>query len=114
MVAKRFLEILFALALAMPSSLATAQDAADSGAATREAQIAERFMQVLLRRPAPGTALDRVYGYHVQAGSLDATLDQLKSDVAQGGDDAGAKAMLLGLLQLQCGADAEAAQSPGH
>ncbi|TWU06369.1 DUF1583 domain-containing protein [Stieleria varia] len=114
MVAKRFLEFLVSLALVMPAVIVTAQAPGDSAAADREAQIAERFMQVLLRRPVPGTALDRVYGYHVQAGTLDATLEKLKTDIESGGDDAGAKAMLLGLLQLQRGADAEAAESLGR
>ncbi|TWT99015.1 tetratricopeptide repeat protein [Neorhodopirellula pilleata] len=114
MVAKRFLEILVALALVMPVVVVTGQEPGDSAAADREAQIAERFMQVLLRRPAQGTALDRVYGYHVQAGTLDAMLENLKTDVDAGTDNAGAKAMLLGLLQLQRGTDAEAAESLGR
>src|SRR5690606_3758898 len=32
---------------------------------------AERFLQLLKRRPRLGTALDKVYGYHVGRGSLD-------------------------------------------
>lgn len=116
MVSKRIFGILVGLCLIGTSQPVSAQDIIDKDggdniAASREAMIADKFMQVLLRRPAPGTALDRVYGYHVQAGSLDATLDGLKSDVDEGGDDAGAKAMLLGLLQLHRGADAAAAES---
>jgi len=90
---------------------ATAQDESETNAAAREKAIAERFMQVLMRRPAPGTALDRVYGYHVQSGTLDEILEQLGSDIESGAEDAGAKAMLLGLMQLQRGSDAAAAES---
>ncbi len=108
MFAKRIL-VAAALTLLLTAVPAWSQD--DGGAAAREKSIADRFMQVLLRRPAPGTALDRVYGYHIQAGSLDDLFDGLQRDVEKGGEDAGAKAMLLGLMQLQRGRDADAAES---
>lgn len=85
--------------------------AQDRAASDREAQIAERFLDVLLRRPRPGTALDRVYGYHVQAGTLDQLIEDLESDDAEAGGEAGARAMLRGLLLLRRGSDAEAAES---
>lgn len=85
--------------------------AQDSVAADRERQIAEKFLQVLLRRPSPGTALDRVYGYHIQAGTLDQLMSDLKTEADQDGEDAGARYMLLGLLQSHRGNDAESAAS---
>ncbi|WP_158222638.1 tetratricopeptide repeat protein [Rhodopirellula sp. MGV] len=69
--------------------------------ADKQAELTERFMTVLRRRPRPGTALDRVYGYHVQNGSLDELLQSL--DVADDAPDAGANQMILGLLQSQRG-----------
>ncbi len=91
---------------------ALAQDpAAESD---REAQIAERFLDVLLRRPRPGTALDRVYGYHIQAGSLDQLMQDLESDDERGDEAPGAREMLRGLLLLRRGSDAEAAEALGR
>ena len=80
-------------------------------ASDQESRIAERFMQVLKRRPSPGTALDRVYAHHVQAGTLDQLIADLDSDGLKGGDQAGASFMVLGLLQLQRGQDADAAEA---
>ena len=85
--------------------------AQDPAATDREAQIAERFLDVLLRRPRPGTALDRVYGYHVQAGTLDQLIEDLEPDDGNSGSEAGARAMLRGLLLLRRGSDAEAAEA---
>jgi len=84
--------------------------AQDVGDAQRERQITERFVEVLLRRPRPGTALDRVYGYHVQAGTLDQWIASLAADADAGGEP-GARAMLRGLVLLRRGSDAEAAQA---
>ena len=81
----------------------------ESETSERERVTAERFMQVLKRRPRPGTALDRVYGFHVQGGSLDDFLASL--DVPDDADDAGSMRMILGLLHLQRGKPAEAAKA---
>ncbi|MCS7466519.1 tetratricopeptide repeat protein [Stieleria sp. ICT_E10.1] len=61
----------------------------------QERQVADRFLDVLLRNPQPGTALDRVYDFHVQNQSLDRLLQSL--------DDAnsGHKQMVHGLIQLK-------------
>ncbi len=40
----------------------------------REQQIMQRFRTVLEKNPRRGTALDRIYGYHVERGSLDQLL----------------------------------------
>lgn len=85
--------------------------------AERERQTAERFLSVLLQRPRPGTALDRVYGFHVQTGSLDELLTQLGSgddereNAAIAAADRGAREMLRGLILLRRGHDAEAAEA---
>lgn len=88
----------------------------------REQLTAERFLNVLLKRPRPGTSLDRVYGYHVRNGSLDALLTalQMPEDQTRQGTEAdagsfnledadrGSAIMVLGLLQLQRGKSAAA------
>ncbi len=84
--------------------------AQDNGDAQREQQITQRFVEVLLRRPRPGTALDRVYGYHVQAGTLDEWIASLETD-ANARSEPGARAMLRGLVLLRRGSDAEAAEA---
>ena len=81
------------------------QDTA-SESESRERLLAERFMTVLMRRPRPGTALDRVYGYHVQNGSLEELMESLDVDADQ--EDSGVKQMVLGLLQAQRGKHAAA------
>src|SRR5262249_44626227 len=73
----------------------------------RERQIQERFLGVLEKNPRPGTALDRVYGYHVQRGSLDALVGQDTARTKKDPTD-GTAWMILGLLEAQRGRDAQA------
>ncbi len=70
----------------------------------KERITAERYMSVLLRRPRPGVALDRVYGYHVQNDSL----PELEKQLTAEGDQAGSRQMVWGLIQLQRGKSSEA------
>src|SRR4051812_29318359 len=44
----------------------------------RQRQIIDRFIGVLERNPRRGTALDKVYGFHVENGSVDAFVRQLR------------------------------------
>ncbi len=91
--------------------VARGQENADSEFA-RQQQIADKFLDVLLKRPRPGTALDRVYGHYVQSGSLDALIERLdRESQSMDPSAAGSRAMLVGLLKLQRGADAKAAES---
>jgi len=87
-----------------PASAQSGKDALE-----QERAIADRFLTVLLKRPRPGTALDRVYGFHVRNATLDELVDSL--DVDDSAADAGARAMILGLVQLQRGQPALAAES---
>jgi tetratricopeptide (TPR) repeat protein len=68
---------------------------------------AERFMAVLERNPRRGTALDKVYGFHVENGSLDSFVKSLQDRVAAKADDS-AGWMILGLIENQRGRDAAA------
>ncbi|MCA9069891.1 MAG: tetratricopeptide repeat protein, partial [Planctomycetaceae bacterium] len=93
-----------------------AQDETLSPEEKREQVAAERFLQLLVRRPTTGTALDRVFGYHVARGSLGELLTELEKTAKQKkneGDEtsAGNHWMVLGLLQLQRGEEAAAARA---
>lgn len=87
------------------------QASSNSQATNAEQKIAERYLQVLLRRPAPGTALDRVYGFHVQSGSLDELIQRLEQMAGEKSDSA---AMLLGLIFAMQGDDDRAVQWIGQ
>ena len=76
----------------------------------KQVQATERFLKVLEKSPRRGTALDRVYGHHVEFGSLDKFLEQLNQRVAK--DDKDTEAwMLLGLFESQRGTDAAAVEA---
>ena len=75
----------------------------------RERTLAKRFLVVLKRNPRLGTALDKIYGYHVGRGTLDEFGASLEKE-ASAADD-GALWMILGLVQLQRGQDAVASDS---
>ena len=76
----------------------------------RQVQIAERFLDILMNNPRRGTALDRVYGHHVEFGTLNAFLEKLDQRLQSNSQD-GAGWMLLGLIQSQRGGDAQAAEA---
>ncbi len=73
----------------------------------RDRQVVGRFLTVLERAPRKGTALDRVYGYHVEHGTLDALLKTYRDRVALKPDD-GAAWMIIGLMEAHRGQDAAA------
>ncbi len=71
----------------------------------KEKAVADRFQKVLDTTPRRGTALDRLYGYHVERGSLEKLLqgydERIKADPKDG------KAWLIkGLIESQRGKDA--------
>jgi WD40 repeat protein len=53
----------------------------------RERQIIERFLTVLEKNPRRGTALDRVYDYHVERGSLEPLLKRYRERTTQDAKD---------------------------
>ena len=75
----------------------------------KEKGIADRFVVVLEKNPRRGTALDKVYGYHVERGSLDSLVKSYreKADAAKPAA-AGAAWMIVGLLESLRGQDAVA------
>ncbi|HEV3167805.1 MAG TPA: tetratricopeptide repeat protein, partial [Isosphaeraceae bacterium] len=108
---------LTALLLAWPALPASAQRraASDVPAADvvttpeeeRERKVMERFLVLLEKAPRRGTALDRVYGYHVERGTLDTFVKGYEDRVAKDPKD-GAAWLILGLVESQRGRDAAA------
>ena len=102
--------VMLAAALIPPWREATARAPSSDPVAEQEARDAtamKRFLSLLDRSPRRGTALDRVYGYHVERGSLDDFLKGLRERLAKNPAD-GAGWMILGLLESQRGRDAPA------
>src|SRR5438132_10953236 len=63
------------------------KDAAISPEEQRERQVVERFLTVLEKNPRRGTALDRVYGHHVERGSLEGLLGRYPQRTQQDNKD---------------------------
>ena len=82
---------------------ATAQEPDDPA----ERKVMERFLSVLEKTPRRGTALDRVYGYHVEHGSLDSLVKRYEDRTRADAND-GSAWLLLGLVEAQRGRDASA------
>ncbi len=94
-------------AILMAGRFSAAQDAGDDEAA--EKSIAERFAVVLEKNPRRGTAFDKVYGYHVEHGSLDSLLKKYQQKGSENpGTDAASAWMIVGLIEMQRGREAEA------
>src|SRR5436189_244347 len=73
----------------------------------REKAIADRFRTVLEANPKRGTALDRLYGYHVERGTLDQTVAGYADRTQKNAQD-GVAWMIVGLFESQRGRDAAA------
>ncbi|MCU0707928.1 MAG: tetratricopeptide repeat protein, partial [Pirellula sp.] len=66
-----------------------------------------RFATVLEKNPRRGTALDRVYGHHVEFGTLDTFVADLAKR-ASNSPSQGEHWMILGMIEYQRGNDAQA------
>ncbi|QEF98365.1 tetratricopeptide repeat protein [Stieleria maiorica] len=91
--------------MAQPTPLSPAEE--------REKITAAKFLEVLLRRPNTGTALDRVFGYHIGVGDIGEVIDELtnKAQNTADTDESGRHWMVAGLLQLQRSEDAAAIEA---
>ena len=94
----------FAASLLVCGSPGAAQTP-NQGSEDREKQVMERFLTILERAPRRGTALDRVYGYHVERGTLDTLIKTYQDRTAKDPKD-GTAWLMLGLLESQSGRDA--------
>lgn len=80
----------------------------------REAGIVARFVTVLEKNPRRGTALDKVYGYHVERGSLDGFIKTYRTKAAEAKDvEASPVWMIVGLLESLRGQDAASVDAFG-
>lgn len=70
----------------------------------RQIDLADRFLTILLRNPREGTALDRVYGHHLEFGTLDKFVARLEAELKED-DTAGDKWMVLAMFQARRGED---------
>ncbi len=105
------LTLALVLNLAVPPGRVLAQaDSPEAVDEARERKVMDRFLGVLEKAPRRGTALDRVYGYHVERGSLDAFLKTYRDKVAADPND-GASWLLIGLVEAQRGRDAAAVEA---
>ena len=95
----------FGVTGAGPTESRAADEVSDEEATQIKA--AERFLTVLEKNPRRGTALDRVYGHHVEFGTLDKFIAGLNAKTAADAKD-GTSWMLLGLFESQRGRDGEA------
>jgi tetratricopeptide (TPR) repeat protein len=68
----------------------------------------ERFLQVLRQHPGIGTALEHVYSFHLERGTVDEFLTSLVEAEARETD--GVSITIRGLVELQRGHDEEAAE----
>lgn len=71
----------------------------------KEQAIADRFRKVLDTNPRRGTALDRLYGYHVERGSLEKLIGEYATRTKADAKD-GKAWLVIGLLEAQRGKDA--------
>ncbi|MCI0361269.1 MAG: tetratricopeptide repeat protein, partial [Planctomycetaceae bacterium] len=103
---------LAAIAASSAGSWARAQDQPGEIDAeiARQQQIVERFLTVLERNPRRGTALDKIYGFHVENGSLEKFVSSLRERTTKTPDD-GTGWMLLGLVESERGRDAAAVEA---
>src|SRR5947207_2841882 len=89
------------LASAWPGVAAQAPTDGDEELA-RQRQIVERFVTVLERNPRRGTALDKIYGFQIENGTIEEYVKQLRERVATRPDD-GTGWLILGLVESQRG-----------
>ena len=95
-----------------PSSKILAQESGsikneESDEDKKERISAERFLDLLKKKPRLGTALDKVYGYHISRGSLDALTTGIETQAAQ--EENGNLWLVVGMFAMQRGQDSQAA-----
>jgi tetratricopeptide (TPR) repeat protein len=91
-------------------STASAQDVGVDEELAKQQKIVDRFLTVLEKNPRRGTALDRVYGFHVESGTLDILVQRFQERTVKNPQD-GVAWMILGLIESQRGRDAAAVEA---
>ena len=89
---------------AQPTFNPTADADTESEEEVQARTIYERFLKQLLREPKPGTALDRVFTFHLERGSLSQFANSLQAAALGDNDsDTSASWLLLGLIEQRRG-----------
>ena len=102
---------LFIVIISLSQPAIAAQPPAETEAElARERQVVERFITVLERNPRRGTALDKIYGFHIENGSIEEFVKGLRERVEKKPED-GTGWMILGLIESQRGHDASAVEA---
>ena len=96
-------------AQAQPAESSATPEPSESDDERRERISAEKFFEVLKKRPRLGTALDKVYGYYVGRGTLLPFVESLEQQATATND--GNLWLVLGMVQLQRGQDGLAASA---
>lgn len=76
----------------------------------KQQKIVERFLTVLEKNPRRGTALDRIYGFHVENGTLESLVKNFQDRTVKDSRD-GVAWTILGLIEAQRGKDAAAVEA---
>ncbi len=88
-----------------------ARDETGSDEDAREAAVVARFVAVLEKNPRRGTALDKVYAFQVEHGSLDKFIQTYREKAASTEGPSPSAAMIVGLLESLRGEEAAAAKA---
>lgn len=80
-----------------------AESAETESTEEQQARLAnQRFLTLLKKQPRPGTALDRVYAFHTDRGTLEPFLSEQRLLMAAG-DDEGVASLIVGLIETKEG-----------
>ena len=105
--------LILALTIGLTLSFPASAQEADPEEA-QEAITVAKFVTVLEKGPKRGTALDRVYGYHVERGSLDGLVKSYRAKAGAAKEAAAGPAwMIVGLLESLRGQDAASVEAFG-
>jgi tetratricopeptide (TPR) repeat protein len=102
------LAVLLGWTVVITGSAATclAQESTDDAV---ERQNIERFATIMERNPRRGPAFDKVYGYHLERGSLDTLVTSYQQQAEQRETlEAAARWMIVGMIEAQRGHDPQA------
>ena len=96
------------------SSRASAQESIpnnseDSDEDKKDRVTAERFLDLLKKKPRLGTALDKVYGYHISRGSLETLTAGIEAQAEK--EKNGNLWLVVGMFAMQRGQDSQAASA---
>ena len=73
----------------------------------------DRYLSLLKRNPRMGTSLDKIYGFHIDRGTLDSYIATLAAEVKDSDKD-GASAMILGMMEMRRGRDGDSRSAFEH